>query len=126
MCRMGTDYVVPSVYSMVHRNGFLEEEDILVHEDMEVGEVEGLGPSPLQSILDLKEEEDLSSQPDRRSEDEKDGRSSTPSRPPSLAPSWDPLTSLGHFSQTVRLNSLDKGSACSGPSNPAPGLRGPS
>ena len=35
-----------AVYSMVHPDSFLEEEYILVDENMEVGEVEGQGPSP--------------------------------------------------------------------------------
>ena len=92
-----------AVYSMVHPDGFLKKEDILVGEDMEGGEVEGPGPSPSQSILDYKDEEDHGSQLDRRSEDDKDGRSSTASCPPSLAPSWDSHTSLGQFGQSMRL-----------------------
>ena len=35
-----------AVYSMVHPDSFLKEEDILADKDVEVGEVEGQGPSP--------------------------------------------------------------------------------
>ena len=72
---------------MVHPNSFLEVEDILEDEALEAGAREGHGASPSASILDLEEEMELGSQPDRGSEDFRDDQSSTPSQAPSLAAS---------------------------------------
>ena len=60
---------------MVHPNSFFEEEDILEDEAVEAGSGEGWSASPSASILDLKEEMELSSQLDRGSEDNRQGQS---------------------------------------------------
>ena len=44
-----------AVYSMVHPNGFLEEENILEDEALETGVMEGHRASPSVCILDLDE-----------------------------------------------------------------------
>ena len=62
---------------MVHPNGFLEEEDILEDEAMEAGSRESRSASPSASILDLEEEMELGSQPDRGGKDLRDDQDST-------------------------------------------------
>ena len=100
-----------AVYSMVHLNGFLNEDVILVD-----GAMEGHRASPTVSILDLEEEMELGSQLNRGSEENKDSQSSPPSHSPSLAASYDSHTSLDLFGRSVHLNISEKRSPGSGPS----------
>ena len=57
-----------AVFSMVHPQGFLEEYNILLEEEMEVGEGNSqVGASPSHSLLSSERDEDSGSQPGRRS-----------------------------------------------------------
>ena len=89
-----------------------------------MGEGNGQGvASPSHSILGSVGDEDSGSQPDRRSEADRDSQSSVASHPPSRAPSLNSHASLGFYGQSVRINDWE-GSAYSGPSPPAPGQPG--
>ena len=96
-----------AVYSMVHPNSFLDEDYILADEELEAGEMEGQWASPSRSLLDLEEEMELGSQLDRGSEDDKDGRSSTPSHTPLLGASHNSCQ-FGHVQPVCSIEQLSE------------------